>query len=236
MTVTIGRRELLAALGGAAATWPLAAGAQQAAVPVIGWLSSGSRDTDDALRLPDFRLGLNETGYTEGRNVAIEYRRAEDQVERLPALAADLARRQVSLILAAGRPDCALAAKSVTTSIPIVFSLAADPVELGLVASLNRPGGNVTGFTAVSAELEAKRLGLLRELVPSATSIAVLVNPIRPGVYAQLEQAQQAVRVLGLPLHTLRASSERELDAAFVASITRQEPPRSDCRCVQPSF
>src|SRR5690349_2199656 len=118
-------------------------------MPVIGWLSSGSRDTDDAICLPPFRLGLNEAGYTEGRNLAVEYRRAEDQIERLPALAADLAARQVSLIMAAGSPASALAAKSVTTSIPIVFSNAADPVQLGLVASLNRPGGNVTGVTTV---------------------------------------------------------------------------------------
>jgi putative ABC transport system substrate-binding protein len=146
---------------------------------VIGWLSSGSRETDDVSRLPPFRLGLNETGYTEGRNVAIEYRRADNQVERLPALAADLVSRKVSLILAAGSPAVALAAKSVTTSIPIVFENASDPVQLGLVASLNRPGGNLTGVTTISAELEAKRLGLLHELVPSATSIAVLVNPTR---------------------------------------------------------
>jgi putative ABC transport system substrate-binding protein len=138
---------------------------------------------------------------------------------RLPALAADLAGRQVSLIMAAGRPDSALAAKSVTTSVPIVFSIAADPVRLGLVASLNRPGGNVTGITTVSSELEAKRLGLLRELVPSATSIAVLANPTRPGVDVQLAQAQQAARVLGLPLHILRASSERDLEAAFVTLV-----------------
>ena len=208
------RREFITLLGGAAA-WPLAARAQQPAMPVIGWLSSGSRETDDALRLPDFRIGLIETGYTEGRNVAIEYRQAEDQIERLPAFAADLARRQVSVILAAGRPNSALAAKSVTTSIPIVFTNAADPVQLGLVASLSRPGGNVTGITTVSAELEAKRLGLLRELVPSATSIALLVNPIRPGVDAQLAQAQQAARLLGLSLHILKASSEPDLDAAF---------------------
>ena len=212
------RREFIAVVGGAA-TWPLAVHAQQSTMPVIGWLSSGSRDTDDAHRLPSFRLGLKETGYVEGRNVAIEYRQADDQIERLPALAADLAGRQVSLILAAGRPDAALAAKSATTSIPIVFDNAADPVQLGLVASLNRPGGNLTGVTTVSAELEAKRLGLLRELVPSATSIAVLVNPTRPGVDAQSTQAQQAARALGLTLHILRASSERDLDAVFVTLV-----------------
>ena len=211
------RREFVTLFGSAAAAWPLAVRAQQSPMPVIGWLSSGSRNTDEAFRLPPFRLGLNEKGYVEGRNVAIEYRRADDQIERLPALAADLARRQVSLIVAAGRPDVALAAKSVTTSIPIVFDNSADPVQLGLVASLNRPGGNVTGVTTVSAELEAKRLGLLRELVPSATSMAVLVNPTRPGVDAQSTQAQQAARALGLTLHILKASNERDLDAVFAS-------------------
>ena len=211
------RREFVTLFGSAAAAWPLAVRAQQSPMPVIGWLSSASRNTDEAFRLPPFRLGLNEKGYVEGRNVAIEYRRADDQIERLPALAADLARRQVSLIVAAGRPDVALAAKSVTTSIPIVFDNSADPVQLGLVASLNRPGGNVTGVTTVSAELEAKRLGLLRELVPSATSMAVLVNPTRPGVDAQSTQAQQAARALGLTLHILKASNERDLDAAFAS-------------------
>jgi ABC-type uncharacterized transport system substrate-binding protein len=209
------RREFITLLGGAAAVWPVVGRAQQTNVPVIGWLSSGSRDSDDVSRLPPFRLGLNETGYIEGRNVAIEYRRADDQIERLPALAADLVSRQVSLILAAARPDAALAAKSATTSIPIVFNNASDPVQLGLVASLSRPGGNVTGITTASAELEAKRLGLLRELVPSATSIAVLVNPSRPGVNTQLLQAQQGARALGLSLHILKASSERDLDAVF---------------------
>jgi putative ABC transport system substrate-binding protein len=208
------RRDFITLLGGAAVGWPLAARAQQA-MPVIGWLSSGSRDTDETFRLPRFRLGLNETGYAEDRNVAVEYRRAEDQIDRLPILAAELAGRQVSLIVAAGRPDAALAAKSVITSIPIVFVNSADPVQLGLVASLNRPGGNVTGVTTISAELEAKRLGLLRELVPSATSMAVLMNPTRPGVDAQLAQAQQAARALGLTLHILNASSERDLDAVF---------------------
>jgi ABC-type uncharacterized transport system substrate-binding protein len=219
MAIHIGRRELILLLGGAAVLWPLAARAQQPPMPVIGWLSSGSRETDDASRLPPFRQGLNETGYTEGRNVAIEYRRADNQIERLPALAADLVSRKVSLILAAGSPAVALAAKSVTTSIPIVFNNAADPVKIGLVASLNRPGGNVTGVTTVSAELEAKRLGLLRELVPSATSIAVLVNPTRPGVDAQLAQTQQAARALGLSVHILKASSGSDLDAAFETLI-----------------
>jgi putative ABC transport system substrate-binding protein len=213
------RREFIKSIGAAVITRPAAASAQQAPMPVIGWLSSGTRDMDDALRLPPFRLGLSETGYIEGRNVAIEYRRAEDQIERLPALAAELARRQVSLIFAAGSPASALAAKSVTTSIPIVFDNSADPVQLGLVASLNRPGGNITGVTSVSAELEAKRLGLLRELVPSATSMAVLVNPTRPGVDAQLEQAQRAARALGLTLHILKASSEGDLDAVFVTLV-----------------
>jgi len=211
------RRDVIKVIAVSAAGWPFMAHAQQTPMPVIGWLSSGSRETDDVSRLPPFRLGLNETGYVEGRNVAIEYRRADDQTERLPALATDLARRQVSLIVAAGRPDAALAAKSATTSIPIVFDNAADPVQLGLVGSLNRPGGNVTGVTSVSAELEAKRLGLLRELVPSATSMAVLVNPTRPGVDSQSTQAQQAARALGLTLHILKTSNERDLDAVFVS-------------------
>ena len=209
------RRECVTFIGGVALAWPLAARAQQKRIPVIGWLSSGSRDTDDTIRLPGFRRGLSETGYTEDRNVAIEYRRAEDRIERLPALAADLVGRQVLLIVAAGSPAAALAAKSVTTSIPILFSNSADPVQLGLVASLNRPGGNVTGVSTVSAELETKRLGLLRELVPSVTSIALLVNPARPGVDAQIAQIQQAAQALGLPLHVLKASSERDFDAAF---------------------
>jgi len=213
------RRDFIEAIAGAAAGWPLIARAQQTPMPVIGWLSSGSRDADDALRLPPFRLGLNEVGYVEGRNVAIEYRQVADQVERLPAFASDLADRKVSLIVAAGRPDVALAAKSVTTSIPIVFSNAADPVQLGLVASLNRPGGNITGTTTDTAELETKRLGLLRELVPSATSIAVLVNPTRPGVDALLTQAQQTAGAIALTLHILKASSERDFDEVFATLV-----------------
>jgi putative tryptophan/tyrosine transport system substrate-binding protein len=200
----------------ASLAWPLTARAQQPAIPVIGFLSSGSRETDGVISLPPFRRGLSETGYTEGRNVAFEYRWEEGQNDRLPALAADLARRRVSLIAARGSPLCALAAKSATTTIPIVFANAADPVQIGLVASLNRPGGNVTGVTELGAELGAKRLGLLRELVPSATSIAMLVNPTRPGVDAQSAQGREAARALGLPLHILNASSERDFDAVFL--------------------
>ena len=185
-------------------------------MPVIGFLSSASRDVDDVRRLAPFREGMSEVGYTEGRNVVIEYRGADYQLDRLPALAADLARRQVSLIVAGGSPASALAAKSATATIPIVFANAADPVQIGLVARLNRPGGNVTGFTELGADLGAKRMGLLRELVPSATSIAILVNPIRPGVDAQSTQGQEAARALGLQLHILNASREPDFGAAFL--------------------
>ena len=163
MTVTIGRRELLAALGGAAAAWPLAAQAQQSAMPVIGYLNNGSPESDVS-RLTGLRRGLNETGYVEGRNFAIEYRWAGNQVDRLPELAADLVRLRVAVIVAVGVST--FAAKAATTSIPIVFGAAANPVQLGLVASLNRPGGNLTGFNVLAAELGAKALALLHELVP----------------------------------------------------------------------
>ena len=213
------RRDFIRLVGGTAFAWPPSARAQQPAMPVIGFLSSASRDFDNVYRLAPFRQGLSETGYTEGRNVVTEYRGAEHQLDRLPALAGDLAHRQVSVIAAGGSPVSALAAKAATTTIPIVFTNAADPVEIGLVASLNRPGGNVTGVTQLGAELGAKRLGLLHELVPSATSVAVLVNPARPGVDAQVAQAQEAARALGLQLHILKASSERDFDAIFLTLV-----------------
>jgi putative tryptophan/tyrosine transport system substrate-binding protein len=194
----------------------MAAHAQQPAMPVIGFLSSGSWDSDDVRRLPPFRQGLGEAGYIEGQNIAIEYRGADNQLDRLPALAADLVRRQVSLIAAGGSPVSALAAKSATSTIPIVFANASDPVRIGLVASLGRPGGNVTGITQLSSELEAKRLGLLRELVPTATSIAILVNPARPDAETQSSLAQEAARTLSLKLHILNAISERDFDAVFL--------------------
>jgi len=208
------RRQFIALIAGAT-IWAPAARGQQATSRLIGFLSSGSWDGDDTRRLPPFRQGLDEAGYTEGRNIAIEYRGAENQLDRLPALAADLVRREVSLLAAGGSPLAALAAKSATDKIPIVFVNAADPVRIGLVASLGRPGGNVTGVTQLSSALEAKRLGLLRELVPSATSIAMLVNPARPDADAQSAQAKEAARALGLSLHIVNASSERDLNAAF---------------------
>ena len=189
---------------------------------MIGILSSSSWDIDNARRLPPFRQGLSEAGYAEGRNVTIEYRGAENQLDRLPALAADLVRRHVSLIKTSGSPVAALAAKSATTTIPIVFVNAADPVRIGLVASLSHPGGNVTGVTELSSELGVKRLGLLRELVPSATSIAILVNPKRPDADIQSAQLREAAQSLGLKFHTLKAGSEHDFDAAFQAVVQSQ--------------
>jgi putative ABC transport system substrate-binding protein len=206
---------LLAALGDAAAAWTLAARAQQSALPVIGVLSAEWPDlfTD---RLRAFRDGLNETGYIEGRNLAIEYRWAEGRNDRLSELAADLVRRHVMTIVAAGTTPGALAAKAATTTIPIVFYVGADPIEVGLVTSLSRPGGNVTGVMTLNVEVAAKRLELLHEMVPTATIVALLVNPTNMALAETITRdLEAAAHTLGLELHVLQASSEREIDAAF---------------------
>jgi ABC-type uncharacterized transport system substrate-binding protein len=206
-----------------AAAWPLAARAQQAAMPVIGYLNPTSPDAF-ADRLRAFHRGLKETGYVEGENVAIEYRWAENQLDRLPALAADLVRRRVAVIAASGGMPSILAAKAATTTIPIVFIVNEDPVRLGLVASLARPSGNLTGINIFNAELTAKRLGLLRELVPAATRVAVLVNPANAAsAETTLREVEPAARALGLQIQVLNASTIREIDAAF-ATFARERP------------
>jgi putative ABC transport system substrate-binding protein len=208
------RRDFITVLGGAAVGWPLAARAQQPAMPVIGYLSSASPD-QDAGRLRGFRQGLSEAGYVEGRNVTIEYRWAEEQFDRLPALAADLVRRQVAVIAQAGHVLGVLAAKAATKTIPIVFMTGVDPVAFGLVTSLNRPGGNLTGVTTLSIELEPKRLELLHGLVPAATTIGALFNQTHPNAEARSRDLQAAARTLGLGLHILNASSENDFDSVF---------------------
>jgi putative tryptophan/tyrosine transport system substrate-binding protein len=215
------RREFIALVGSAVA-WPPAVRAQQLGMPVIGFLHSASTESY-ASQLDAFRQSLKEAGYVEGQNVAIEYRFAENQLDRLPAMAAELADRKVSVMVAGGSPVAALAAKAATTTIPIVFMNVADPVRIGLVASFNRPGGNVTGATLLGAELVAKRLGILRDLLPSVKRIAMLVNPARPGVDAQKAQVQEAAQALGLALQILGASSERDFEAVFHAVVAQQD-------------
>jgi ABC-type uncharacterized transport system substrate-binding protein len=214
------RREFIAYIGGAAA-WPLTAHAQQPAMPVIGFLNYQSPDTiADLLRA--FRQGLKETGYVEGDNVAIAYRWAENQVDRLPALAADLIRRQVAVIVTSGGPASAFAAKAASTTIPVVFTSNEDPVQLGLVPSLARPGGNLTGINFFNAELVAKRLEFLRELVPGATRVSVLVNPANAtSMKSTLRDIEPAARALGVQLKTLNASTSGEINAAF-ATFARE--------------
>jgi putative ABC transport system substrate-binding protein len=206
------RREFVRLLGGAAAAWPPVAHAQQPATPVIGFLSSVSPASFQTL-LGAFRSGLNEAGYVEGRNVAIEYRWAEGQYDRLPALAADLVGRRVAVIVA--NTAAAPVAKAATTTIPIVFTTGEDPVKSGLVVSLNRPGGNLTGVVSLNAEVGPKRLELLKELIPTAINIGLLVNPANPISEILTRDAQAASRRLGLQLHVLAAGTERELDSVF---------------------
>jgi putative tryptophan/tyrosine transport system substrate-binding protein len=210
------RREFITLLSGAAAAWPLAAQAQQPTMPVVGFLSPGSSGALGHL-VGAFRRGLNEAGYVEHRNVGIEYLWAEGQIDRLPALANDLVRAQVSVICAAG-PGAALAAKTATSAIPIVFTSGDDPVKIGLVASYNQPGGNLTGVAVVIERLGAKRLGLLREVIPGTALIAVLLNPTETTFDAQLNDVQEAARAVGQQIQVLRASTEREIDAAFATA------------------
>jgi putative ABC transport system substrate-binding protein len=216
------RREFITLLGGATA-WPLAARAQQPAMPVIGFLNPTSPDTL-ANRLRAFRRGLKDSGYVEGENVAVEYRWAENQIDRLPALAAELAGRKVSVIAASGGPATVFAAKAATTTIPIVFAVNEDPVRLGLVASLTRPGGNLTGFNFFAGELTAKRLELLRGLVPAASRVAVLVNPANASnSETTLRDVQSTARSLGLKIQIFNASTSGDINAAF-ATFARERP------------
>ena len=212
------RREFMALVGRAAVTWPLAARAQQPVMPVIGFVNSAPRQGQEP-QLAAFLKGLGEAGYVEGRNVAIEYRWAEGQNDRLAALAADLVRRQVAVIAATSAP-AALAAKMATTTIPIVFETAADPVKLGLVTSLSRPGGNVTGVTRLNVAIAPKRLELLHELIPTARVIALLVDPNNVAIAeTNISDAQATARSLGLELHVLNASTERDFDTVFAELI-----------------
>ena len=223
MASYIRRRKFLAMLGGGAAAWSLAARAQQQAMPVIGFLHSASAGTF-ADRMRAFRQGLKETGHVEGGNVTIEYRWAENQLDRLPALAAELVRRRVAVIVAAGGALAAFAVKAATTTIPIVFAVGEDPVSHGLVASIARPGGNLTGIYFLNTELTAKRLALLRELVPNAVRIAVLVNPDNaPIAEATLREIPDAARTIGLQIQFLNVSNTREIDAAF-SGLGRERP------------
>jgi putative ABC transport system substrate-binding protein len=214
------RREFITLLGGAAAAWPLAARAQQPAVPIVG-VVNGRSPEDAARNVAAFRKGLSETGYVEGQNVTVEHHWMEGQYQRLPSVMADLVRRRVAVIATPGFTAGALAAKAATTTIPIAFGVGEDPVKLGLVASLARPGGNATGINFFTAEVVAKRLGLLHQLVPKAVRIAVLVNPAQAAITeTTLQDLPEAARTLGLQMTVLNASTSREIEAAF-ATIVR---------------
>jgi putative ABC transport system substrate-binding protein len=216
------RREFITLLGGAAAAWPLAARAQQAGMPVIGFVRFGSAEVN-ARYMAAFRKALNESGYVEGQNVMVEYHWLEGQYDRLPALMADLVRRQVAVIAASGNLP-ALAAKAATATIPIVFGVGDDPIRLGLVATLNRPGGNLTGINFINAELTAKRLRLLHDLVPKAVRVAVLLNPANvTSEERTLREVQEAAATIGLQIQILNAMTIGEIDAAF-ATLERERP------------
>jgi putative ABC transport system substrate-binding protein len=214
------RREVITTLGGAAAAWPLAARGQQPVMPVIGFMSGRSPAESEYL-VKAFRTGLNELGYVEGRNVSVEYRWADGHYDRLPALAAELVGRRVAAIAATGGSVSGLAAKAATATTPIVFSSGGDAVKLGLVASLNRPGGNVTGVNLIFGALGAKRLELLRDLIPQATTIAMLVNLNYPSASTEVQETEAGARSLGLQLHVFNATVESEFERAF-AAITAQ--------------
>jgi ABC-type uncharacterized transport system substrate-binding protein len=213
------RRAFITLLGGAAAAWPIAARAQQP-IPVIGFLHSGSPEPN-ATRIAAFRKGLSEAGYVEGQNVAIEFRWAAEQNDRLPDLAVDLIRRRVSVIATPGSTPASLAAKAATDTIPIVFLIGGDPVTLGLVASLNRPGGNATGVNLQLVELVAKQLGMLRELAPAANRFVALVNPNTAYSGALVKDLQASASALGLPIEILSAGTDREIDAAFANFVQK---------------
>jgi putative ABC transport system substrate-binding protein len=216
----IKRRAFITLLGGAAVAWPLAAHAQQPAIPVIGYLNNGSPESD-VPRLTGLRRGLNQTGYVEGRNFLVEYRWAGNQADRLPALAADLVQLRVAAIVSPGLV-ATRAAKAATTSIPIVFVVGADPVQLGLVASLNRPGGNLTGFNVFVSELGAKGLALLHELIPSVSTIGILQNPNSPVSELMTRDVLAAASVIGVKVQVLKTSTDREIDAAFMSLAQAQ--------------
>jgi len=222
------RRDFITLLGGAAA-WPLAARAQQAVMPVVGFVYPGVPELSTGI-VAAFRKGLNEAGFIEGRNVTVEFRFAYNDNARLPELAADLAQRRVAVIATPGSTPSALAAKAATTTIPIVFGIGPDPVEIGLVASLNRPGGNITGVSSMNAELGAKRLGLLHELLPTAVRFAVLVNPNNRNAEALTRDAQATASALSRQVEVLPASNTREIDAAFVSLLQK----RADALLVSP--
>jgi len=213
------RREFITLIGGAAVTWPLAARAQQPGMPVVGLVNARSAQ-DAARNAAAFRKGLNEIGYVEGQNVMVEYHWLEGQYDRLPSLIADFVRRRVAVIATPGLTAGAQAAKTATTTIPIVFGVAEDPVKLGLVASLARPGGNATGINVLTSEIAAKRLGLLHDLVPKAVRVAVLVNPANASIAeAMLREVPEAARAIGLQIQVLKASTRSEIEAAFATLV-----------------